>query len=376
MRTKFTLEPYFNTYKYMVPFYDALIKKSTKLTKRDFLLSLGISPATYNRANTHDTAATKKIFDKLERSFNINPLNSARLQFYDEVLADLIIKIYYKHTDILNLESRIQSCIMDNNYLAPIFELLLYLMRLQNTDLLEILKDDYIEAYNSLKCYEGLFKAYPVFELYEYLFISTGNPKILSIASDIPISTDFRGMIYNAIAVNAYHNNRYDLSLYYSNKAISELIKMCNYRRIIILNLTFFATLNAMGEYKATIYEATHQLMYLYDTKSFDKVLMITKLHLYNAYIGENQFDDIISLANSYSSKAITDYVYLLIASRALGLDSYNTYKMEALELNEKRIYDIISILEEDNINIKKDKIKDSGLNKTLVKLLLSHYNI
>lgn len=382
MRIKFTLAPYFNTYKYMSSFYDVLIKKEG-LKKAILFKELGISSASYSRSVYNDSPISTVIFNKLEDFFHINSLNADKLEYYDDVLTDTIITFYYKQGKDLDLLARISQCIADNNYLKPIFILLLRLIELSKIDLLEQLGDKYKDAYIELAKYKGLFSIYPTMELFEYLYISTGSIKVLSNIINLKMAHDFKGLLYNAIAINAYHNHRYDVSLYYSHKAYNELISMYNYRRIVILNLTHFATLNAIGEYEETINNANRQLIYLSDIKGAELIIKSTKIHYYTALIAMEYYKDILEYTNKLLKPGLIDYIFMLIASYMIDKNKYDSLKNYLLEFfknnpNYSHIKNTIAILElpmEEKLEILRKTSFENNLSSILFNRVLNRIN-
>lgn len=292
------------------------------------------------------------------------------LEKYDGILNEVIIKFYYKHHDVELVIPKIEQCIAENNYLKPIFEMLLIIIKLSNSDFLQRLDKEYTIAYDYLKGYKKMFDVYPINNIYYYLYLLTLKPKALSDIRKVEIENDFKALIYNAQAVNAYHNNQYELSLFYAYEANKMLLEDFNYERSLILNFTYYGALNYVGEYNITEKYAFKQLIYLYDINQTEKLRKITRLHLYNAMIGNSKYYEIIRLSNKIEKQESIDYIYMLIAYYNLDKGKYNNLK-ENLSLTEttNEVYlSIISILEETNSEIKKEKIKRSIINKNLKK--------
>ena len=64
MRKTYSMQPYFQDLKYMVHFYDILIKCSN-ITKEALFKDLKISYMTYSRAVDNDSNAGREIINKL-----------------------------------------------------------------------------------------------------------------------------------------------------------------------------------------------------------------------------------------------------------------------------------------------------------------------
>ncbi len=76
------MQPYFQDLKYMIYFYDILIKRSN-ITKEGLFKDLEIPYMSYTRAVDSDSSAGRNVINKLNNYFNIKELDYSRQSEYE-----------------------------------------------------------------------------------------------------------------------------------------------------------------------------------------------------------------------------------------------------------------------------------------------------
>ena len=66
----------------------------------------------------------------MEKHFNINTIDYSKKEEYEYTLNDLINRFYYRSDNLHELEPIINKYIEENNYLKPLFLLMILLIRL------------------------------------------------------------------------------------------------------------------------------------------------------------------------------------------------------------------------------------------------------
>ena len=83
----------------------------------------------YSRAKDNSTKGSRIVVDKLNKYFSINDVDLSKKKEYEEILNSIIYKFYYRNSNLLEFESILIDYINENNYLNPLFRLLLFLVR-------------------------------------------------------------------------------------------------------------------------------------------------------------------------------------------------------------------------------------------------------
>ena len=380
MKNIYNLDYYFNSIKYHIYFFDVQIKKSS-VTKEALLHDLDIAYMTYKRAKEFDSNAGNKLVSKLEKHFNINTIDYSKKDEYEYTLNDLINRFYYRSDNLHELEPIINKYIEENNYLKPLFLLMILLIRLVKVNDPRSVIDENMELYYELKPYVEKFFVSPFSEMYTIVEILYSGNKLYEVDFSKHISENMRGLVYNSCAVNAFLSKNYSLSLYYCEECRKYLIKEYNYSRLEFINLMYFACLNAVGEYKKCFYESRLQLIYLSESQRKQELINATRIHYYTSCLGSEDYEELLKSISKKDIFNSNDYIFVLLASYLHDKKIYSSFLIK-YELDKKRFTQrqkdyvdlIIKFLSQKNKTIEKEKIMKSELNVGLKKILFEKY--
>lgn len=379
MRKTYSFDPYFKDLKYMISFYDILIKNSN-ITKEALFDELNISYMTYSRAKLSASNAGRAVIDKLETYFRINSLDTSKQAEYEKTLNDILYRFYYRGNDIHLFEPILKGYIDENNYLKPIFSILLLLINLVSDKSPAVIIKEKQDVYNSLKKYKGAYLTTPFAEIFTFIEIIFSEKDFIEYSKEIPFSDDMRGILYYAYCSNAYLSKRYDLCLYYAKEGREYLLRDLNFKRVISINLYYFASLNVVGEYLKCAFEAKKQILYLIETKQPYEDIYSTEIHYYTACLGMKDYEEIINCIYNKSDINSSEYMFLLIATSHtsnLYKQVISRYKSETNKFNEKQnryINMIIDYLSKRNRSQMKEILLNSELNIGLKDILTRFY--
>lgn len=380
MKNIYNLDSYFDSIKYHIYFFDVLIKKSS-ITKEALLHDLDIAYMTYKRAKEADSNAGYKLVSKLDYYFNVNPIDCSKKEEYECTLNLLINKFYYRSNNLHDLEPIISKYIDENNYLKPLFLLMMLLIKLVKVKDPRTAIDENKELYCELKLYANKYFVSPFSEMYTIVEILYSGTKLYEIDFSKNIAENMRGLLYNSCAVNAFISKNYSLCLYYSEECCKYLIKEHNYSRLVFINLMYFACLNYVGEYKKCFDESRLQLIYLSESQKEEELINATKIHYYTSCIGSEDYNEIFKSIGSKEKFNSNDYIFILLASYAYDKKLYNKF-LSKYHIEEKRftkkqndyINLIINFLSPKNRTVEKEKILKSELNIGLKEILLKKF--
>lgn len=380
MKNIYNLDYYFNSIKYHIYFFHVQIKKSS-VTKEALLHDLDIAYMTYKRAKESDSNAGNKLVSKLDKHFNINTIDYSKKEEYEYTLNDLINKFYYRSNNLHELEPIINKYIEENNYLKPLFLLMILLIRLVKVNDPRSVIDENMELYYELKPYVEKFFVSPFSEMYTIVEILYSGNKLYEVDFSKHISENMRGLVYNSCAVNAFLSKNYSLSLYYCEECRKYLIKEYNYSRLEFINLMYFACLNAVGEYKKCFYESRLQLIYLSESQRKQELINATRIHYYTSCLGSEDYEELLKSISKKDIFNSNDYIFVLLASYLHDKKIYSSFLIK-YELDKKRFTQrqkdyvdlIIKFLSQKNKTIEKEKIMKSELNVGLKKILFEKY--
>ena len=379
MRKTYSMQPYFQDLKYMIYFYDILIKRSS-ITKEGLFKDLEIPYMSYTRAMDTDTIGGRNIINKLNEYFKINPLDYSKQDEYEELLNSIMYRFYYRGDDLNEFEPKLLKYIDENNYLRPLFLLLLLLINLVAVKEPLVIINQKKELYEELKHYKGKFFTSPFAEIFTIIEIFFSGRELIEFDKEIPFSDNMRGLLYYLYCVNAYASQKYDLCLYYARECKDYMIRDNNFKRISMINLTYFACLNMIGEYAKCMRESRSQLLYLIETKQSYDLIYATELHYYTSCLGARDYNEVINSIYNKEDINSSEYMFLLIAtSHAANLykQVINRYKSETNKFNEKQnnyIEFIINFLSKKNRTQLKQTLVNSELNIGLKDILVKFY--
>lgn len=382
MKTLFNLEEYFYEDKYGIYFYDVLIKNSN-YTREAILDELKIAYMSYSRAKIYNSKTSRLIIEKLNKKFKINELIIEKKQDYEQVLNSVIYKFYYKGEELNKYIPILNSYIADNNYLKPLFELLKLLIEISYVKSPQETYEEKKELISYLKKFNKYYFKSPFKEIFKIIELIFSGNKLVELDYTVDLSDNMKGLLYNAYISNAYLSKNYELCLYYIEECKKVLIAERNYKRLLSVDLMYFACLNVIGEYKKCKTEAMSQIRYLEEVESLEKsVITATKLHYYVACVGCMDYDDVISMIEKEDNYSGSDYMMLLVALYETNKKKYNElitkYFSEKNKFNEKQnkyLMLIINYLNSNNCKLSlKNEILNANINVGLKNILLKRY--
>lgn len=379
MQKTYSIDSYFKDLKYMIYFYDVIIKNSN-MTKENLFTELEIPYMSYIRAKEDNTNAGRNVIAKLNSYFNINDLDYSRQNEYEKTLNEIIYRFYYRGENIKEFEPILKNYINENNYLKPLFSLLLLLIKLVRINSPRIVMEENIDLYNEVKKYKGSYFVSPFKEIFTIVEIIFSNNTFVEFDREMDIEENMKGILYNVYCTNAYLSKRYDLCLYYAKECKEYLIKDNNYNRISLVNLTYFACLNMIGEYNKCFTEAKKQLIYLQQTNQTKDLIYTTEIHYYTACIGLRDYNEVIDSITQKNDYTTSDFIFLLIAS-SHKKNEYNSfidkYKAERSRFTEKQDYDIntiIGYLSKKDRSLYKERLNECKISIGLKDILFRYY--
>lgn len=379
MKKIYSMDPYFNSLKYMIAFYDVLIKEKG-FTKEGLFDELNISYTSYTRAKEKDTTSSRIIIDKLNKYFNINELDYSKQDEYEETLNKVLNRFYYHGENILEFEPLILKYIDDNNYLKPVFLLMLLLIKSAVLKYPHGIFEDNEELYHELTRYKNTYYVSPFLEIYTILDIFYSKHEYKEFDKEVVFKDNMKGLIYHAYCTNAYLAGKYDLCLYYARECKDQLIKDCNYNRLSLINLTYFACLNKLGEYSKCLIECRNQLLYLTQTNAEKFLIKSTQIHYYTACIGLYEYEEVINNIITKTEITTSDYIFLLVAGShnkkeyIKYIERFKSEESHYTEYQRDDIYTIIGYLSKKQRSIYKERLAKVNINIGLMDILLKNY--
>lgn len=379
MQKIYSLSPYFNTIKYMVYYYDVRIKQ-LNITKEALFDELSISHMTYKRAKEFDSNAGREMISKLNKYFGVNDIDCCKQSEYEKIVNQTIHRFYYRGENLGEFIPLLDSCIEDNNYLRPLFLLLKILINLVSLRSPKVVLEENKQMYTEIKKYNTEYLLSPFIELFLIVDITYNGNKIYDFNNNIDLDDNMKGLVYKAYCTNAYMAGKYDLCLYYAKECKEYFLKDSNYKRLVSVNLTYYACLNKLGEYKKCMIEAGKQLIYLEETEQNDRLISATKNHYYTACIGSQNYKEVVDSICMQENINSMEFMFLLIASK-YNKDEYNNfiekYKLEKNKYKEDELYHIdliIKYLSRNNKSAFKDEIMNSKINIGLKDILVKKF--
>ncbi len=379
MRKTYSMQPYFQDLRYMIYFYDILIKRSS-ITKEGLFKDLEIPYMSYTRAVDYDSSAGRIVINKLNNYFNIKELDYSKQKQYEDTLNSLLYRFYYRGDDLNGFEPILLEYIEDNNYLRPLFQLLLLLINLVSMKSPEVVIQEKQELFKELKQYKGTYFTSPFAEIFTIVEVLFSGKELIEFDKEIPFADNMRGLLYNVYSSNAYLSKKYDLCLYYTRECRDYLLRDHNYKRMVLVNLTYFACLNMIGEYAKCMNESRCQLIYLIESKQPYDLIYSTEIHYYTSCIGARDYNEIINALSNKEEINSSEYIFLLIAAshnKKLYIKYLEQYKSEASRFNDKQndyINLIINYISKKNRVLMREKLFNSQLNIGLKDILIKYY--
>lgn len=379
MRKTYSMQPYFQDLKYMIYFYDVLIKRSA-ITKEGLFKDLEIPYMSYTRAVDFDSSAGRNVINKLNNYFNIKELDYSKQNQYEDTLNSLLYRFYYRGDDLNEFEPILLEYIEENNYLRPLFLLLLLLINLVSMKSPQVLIQEKQELFKELKQYKGTYFTSPFAEIFTIVEVLFSGKELIEFDKEIPFADNMRGLLYNVYSSNAYLSKKYDLCLYYARECKDYLLRDHNYKRIVLVNLTYFACLNMIGEYAKCMNESRCQLLHLIESKQPYGLIYSTELHYYTSCIGARDYNEIINTISNKEEINSSEYIFLLIAAshnKKLYIKYLEKYKSEAYRFNDKQndyINLIINYISKKNRTLMREKLLNSQINIGLKDILIKFY--
>ncbi|MDE7263696.1 MAG: hypothetical protein K2N64_03435 [Anaeroplasmataceae bacterium] len=383
MKKNIKLDDYFCCTRYALFYFDIQIKK-LYITKEALLKELSIPYMSYRRSKEENTNIGKKIIYKLEQYFKMNSVNSSKKVEYEDLLNQILTRFYYRGENLQEFEPVLEKCIEENTYMKPIFQLFALLIRMASNKSIESIAQEEYACFQELLPYKKHYYISPFVELLVMLEISFSGDRLIEFDKDIYFSEEMKGLVYYSYNANAYLAKRFDLCLYYAKECKSYLIKDSNYKRIITLNLSYFACLNYIGEYHKCMKEARAQLFYLYESYPNTDLVYFTEIHYYTACLGAKNYKEVIEEHIHKEDYNCYDYVFLFLATfhydKKLFKELTRKYKNEAehtealLEKYKSLIENLISYLTTKKKAYYLDKINRSELNIGVKDIILKFY--
>ncbi len=379
MQKTYSMDSYFKDLKYMIYFYDVMIKNSN-MTKENLFAELEIPYMSYIRAKEDNTNAGRNVIVKLNNYFNIKDLDYSRQKEYEKTLNEIIYRFYYRGENIIEFEPILLEYINENNYLKPLFSLLLLLIKLVRINSPRIVMEENIDIYNEVKQYKGSYFTSPFKEIFTIVEIFFSNNKFVEFDREMDIEENMKGILYNVYCTNAYLSKRYDLCLYYAKECKEYLIKDNNYNRISLVNLTYFACLNMIGEYNKCFTESKKQLIYLKQTNQAKDLIYTTEIHYYTACIGLRDYNEVIDSILPKKEIDEIEYEFLLIASihnkkdYIEVIERYKSDQSKFSNIQNEYINLIIGYLSKKDRSLYKERLNQSKINIGLKDILLRYY--
>lgn len=367
MEMLFNLDYYFNNQKILYSFFDAKLKEA-HLLQKDVLKKYGISQSAF-RSHKNKNYDFDNYLKILTKEFKITTLNNEKKQYYEFLINKIIYRITkYNKLDLPELETSLLSCISDNNYLKPIFELFYVLLEIfkadfnnQNLNIKDIIlkllpytKNYYIQELNYL--YYSLFD-FLTKSNRAYVFNSNKQFKHITILELL--------LKYKA---NLYINP--EKALIYNQLFLKEANNTNNFEYIRIANIDACYLLNVLKEEHIS-FDLSKKLIGSFINNPFYQTRILENF-LYSSFILE-KYNNILLIYhdNLMKGEYYSDLSLLIIYLTLLHLKKYdNLNDVKGLIQNSKLIdilnnkptsIDDFPILE---YNIIKTYIKNNGFNK------------
>ena len=382
---QFPLDEYYNNTTYTLLYLDVLLNEYIKennisITKESYLEKLGINPSSYRRSRIKEQNIGETYSKLLLKLLNVNQLDLNNKERYEQLFNDVYNQFYYKTGDLIELETRIKSCIADNTILTPLFYLILYIVCFQKDGNPTLMLNDNKYIYEYINKFNDAYYL-PIFNdlkiLIDINYIEDSN-ELIKYNNKLE-SSNKKGLLYYIFATKARLSKRYDLSILYAKKSIEYLVKDFNFYRLCHLNIQLCSSLEALNMYEEALEISKSQFISLSNSKLFENDILPMRGHYLTCLLGLKRYNDIINYFNSEITHNYKSYIYYLLASYKTDKNKYQ----KALEYNNKRfnfesskydyhIEEIISFLS--NTKRDYDMIKNSTLNEGLINVICNDF--
>lgn len=369
----YNLNAYFKDYRLVKIFFDTLIKQSIN-TKDVILKELNISYPSYNRIKDNYTCGSANIVMKLENYFNLSHIDKNKMEEYNIFINDFLIDLYYGRCQIKNHYSIIHSYIKENNYLRPLFILLILIVDFIDSRASEESIKKNKEAFHELRKFKSFFSPTPIYELFMILEMIYSK-KLLLDNSIINFDNRMKGIVLSTYVLNAYLMKEYGLCLFYIDKCKKILIEDHNFRRLNVLYLWYFDCLNSTGQYHKCMEESFKHLLFLQGEPTLFSLVEQVKKHYYVACLACGKYKELVEEILHYDEINKYPHIYLL-ACYKYNIEIYNESINKVLnECDEELKEDLVVIIEFlKNLKDNKKLIYKSKLNYGLKQILLNFY--
>lgn len=299
-----SLSTYYNNKKYLYYLFDYLINETKslhKITKNEFLKSVGISYSSYRREKNSKVANIRTI-EILENYYGINKLDFESKNNYELILMRIYYNSYYKNdTSFEKYLEKINYFIECNNSLKPIFllfKLLGYLNLNYSFDKLinELSQDiNYLKNISSDYFYDQYEVIY--LSIMEYFNCDIDEERLNSLLEIYP---EVKWLTYTLKASKNYINKDFSSSLEFLQKALIIYKKDNNIIRTNVCISNIAALYNNTENYLKNILFLRDILKYAYCDENSIWLSNILQ-HYIHALFMSDRLTDIIELLTSSS---------------------------------------------------------------------------
>lgn len=364
MNKFFRLDDYFYKTSSSIKIFDILINdyvKKNSINKTDFLVSLGISQSSYNRALIEDKKIGNEILDKLYSFFEVPKLEASDKDKIEDLLSNIYLSFYYKK-NINCYKDEILLYISKNSILTPILKLFLLLINTSNNSLDFVLKN-FKELFDSITLYD---KAYidPYFSLYTLIKII--YEKNIDIKEVEKLNESIKPLGYKVLSSICLNKEKYIESLYYGLKAKNDFIRDLNYNRVCDVCMDIFQCYNYLGEYDKTLEEGNIIYNYIKFNPINDTFKRWLYCHLATALIGLKRYDESIRLLEEITDMNTNIMAYYLISLKLSNDKRYNDVYNQSVNdyVKTKECFIAINNFLTSKTKSNLSKIKEYSLNK------------
>lgn len=248
----FDLEEYLYNHKYLFSYVKAYLKKNNIL-KSDFVKKLQMSYSNYCQLEGKNSHLKDEHVNNICREMNINRIDSSKLNEYSSTISRIYTKIYFKKNDDIDIEIKhLDDYILDNNILAPVFELFKLIINIIfDNNSIKRQRELYYQKYQELKCFEDVFS-----DAIETVFIMIAckmepSSKIDFNRIEIAVTrfTPIKALVYHFIGSMYYYEQNYSKALLYELAVQKDFQNNYNPVRLIDSTNCLLCIYNATGEY-------------------------------------------------------------------------------------------------------------------------------
>lgn len=288
------LNSYFYSTKKYYCFFDVLLKKEDGL-KKDIMDDLHINYSTY-RSNKRKDNSSKEYIEKLLNHFNYNDVSINNKEKYEILLSRIYYTFYYKQMNELPiLLKELEKCILDNNYLKPLFIAFKLLCVINNDSCIDNIICNYSEEIKYLADFQNDYfidelKLLRLLILF-YLEYSVDKNEMENLTYEYPQFAWF----YNHVMGSYYYKKGNDVKAYiYYNEALRYYdIDQNIIRKLQTIN-NIACTLNLEHMYVASLDKTQSVINYIYGQENNLWVGYITQHYLFSLFMLK-RYEDIIS---------------------------------------------------------------------------------